>query len=494
MDDNEKGLPVEPKTDGQVVSGPDEFSSDGAVEHYIDPAAEKRLIVKLDLYLAPVMTLIFLAAYLDRANIGNAASAGMTADLHMTSGQLGNAVTLFYVLYVAFEVPCTIVVKKLHPGRMIPALMFCWSIVIIGTGFMHTANQLYASRLLLGLFESGMFPCLAVYLSTFYKREEQGLRIAYLLVSAALSGAFGGLFAFALLKMDGVGGLAGWRWLFIVEGLATVVISLAIFFLLPDNFETARFLNEEDRKIMRIRAEIAARYNGKEEFEWEEIRKAFQDPKTWISCWSQFMGDICSFGLSTFLPLIIKGFGYTTVRTQLLTIPVFLVAAFFFVIVSWFSDHFGKRVFFMLPAVLVTMIGYALQLGIPISNKAVLYFSTFLIAPGIYIILGLNCTWLLNCHAGYYKRATAVGMNQTIGNAAGVVVGQIFKKTVNGKYLTGLRISLGAVLLAGCGHIALYTLLRYQNMKRERMSLEEKEEEIKNGWGGDFHPDFRYAL
>jgi MFS family permease len=305
---------------------------------------------------------------------------------------------------------------------MIPALMFCWSIVIIGTGFMHTANQLYASRLLLGLFESGMFPCLAVYLSTFYKREEQGLRIAYLLVSAALSGAFGGLFAFALLKMNGVGGLAGWRWLFIVEGLATVVISIAIFFLLPDNFETARFLNEEDRRIMRIRAEIAARYNGKEEFEWKEIRKAFQDPKTWISCWSQFMGDICSFGLSTFLPLIIKGFGYTTVRTQLLTIPVFLVAAFFFVLVSWCSDHFGKRVFFMLPAVLVTMIGYALQLGIPISNKAVLYFSTFLIAPGIYIILWLNCTWLLNCHAGYYKRATAVGMNQTIGNAAGVVV------------------------------------------------------------------------
>jgi hypothetical protein len=90
MDDNEKGLPVEPKTDGQVVSGSDEFSSDGAVDHYIDPAAEKRLIVKLDLYLAPVMTLIFLAAYLDRANIGNAASAGMTADLHMTSGQLGS--------------------------------------------------------------------------------------------------------------------------------------------------------------------------------------------------------------------------------------------------------------------------------------------------------------------------------------------------------------------------------------------------------------------
>jgi hypothetical protein len=85
-----RGLPDKPQTEGHLVSGSDGLSFDAAVEHYIDPAAEKRLIVKLDLYLAPVMTLIFLAAYLDRANIGNAASAGMTADLHMTSGQLGS--------------------------------------------------------------------------------------------------------------------------------------------------------------------------------------------------------------------------------------------------------------------------------------------------------------------------------------------------------------------------------------------------------------------
>ena len=377
---------------------------------------------------------------------------------------------------------------------------------------MQNASQLYASRLLLGFFESGMFPCLAVYLSTFYKRDEQGLRIAYLLVSAALAGAFGGLFAFALLKMDGVAGLEGWRWLFIIEGCATVVVSVIIFFLLPDNYETARFLNEDDKKIMRIRAEIAARYNGAEEFEWKEVGKAFADPKLWISCWSQFMGDICSFGLSTFLPLIIKGFGYSTVRTQLLTIPVFLVAAVIFVLVSWCSDHFNKRVAFMLPAVLVTMIGYVIQLAVPISNRAVLYFGTFLIAPGIYIILGLNCTWLLNCHAGYYKRATAVGMNQTIGNAAGIVVsdpnsfssaaktnpmkqvGQVFKKTVDGKYLTGLRISLGAILLAGCGHIALFSLLRWHNKKRDNLTPEERVMEIEHGKGGDFHPDFRYAL
>ncbi|KAL3956518.1 hypothetical protein ACCO45_009364 [Purpureocillium lilacinum] len=350
---------------------------------FIDANKEKKLIRKLDLWISPIMTIIFLTAYLDRSNIGNAASAGMVADLNMTSAELGS--------------------------RMIPFLMFCWSIVIIGTGFIHNAGHLYASRLLLGSFESGMFPCLALYLSTFYEPHEQALRISYLFVSAALSGSFGGLFAYALLKMDGVAGLAGWRWLFIVEGCATS--------------ETARFLNEEDRSLMRIRAERNARFNGKPEFDWKDVRSAATDPKLYISCFSQFMADTCSFGLSSFLPLIIKSFGYDTITTQLLTIPVFFWASIAYIAVSWLSDRWRRRAFFMMPVCLVTATGYALNIGLPVSQRGALYFSTFLIAPGIYIIVGLNCAWLLNSHAPYYKHAMAIGMNQTLGNSSGIVVG-----------------------------------------------------------------------
>ncbi|KAL4939801.1 hypothetical protein BDV06DRAFT_230815 [Aspergillus oleicola] len=464
--------------------------------YHVDPQKEKKLLLKLDTYIAPLMTIIFLAAYLDRSNIGNASSAGMTDDLGMSSNELGNAVTLFYVTYVLFELPCSLVMKKLHTGRMIPALIFGWSIVTIGTGFIHNAGQMYGCRLLLGFFESGMFPCLALYLSTFYQPREQALRVSYLLVAAALSGAFGGLFAYAILKMDGIAGLAGWRWLFIIEGCGSVVVALLVFLLLPDDYETARFLTEEDREIMRVRAALNARYNGKPDFDWAEVIKALEDPKLYISCWSQFWADICSFGLSTFLPLIIQSLGFGTVKTQLLTIPVFFWAAVGFIGVSWLSDHFRKRAAFMIPSCLVTAIGYAINLGTPSSNQAVQYFSTFLIAPGIYIVLGLNCSWLLNCHAGYYKRATAVGMNQSVGNAAGVVVGQIFKTTVDGKYLLGLSFSLGSIVLAACGHASLYLLLRYHNKKRDAMSEEEKELESEhhNRKGADFHPDFRYAL
>ncbi|THY88897.1 hypothetical protein D6C95_06953 [Aureobasidium pullulans] len=106
--------------------------------------------------------------------------------------------------------------------------------------------------------------------------------------------------------MDGVQGLEGWRWLFIVEGCLSILIAFVVYFLLPNDFETARFLTQEDKELMRTRMAMNARYNGAPEFDWKEVRKAFRDPKLYISCWCQSMADICSFGLSTFMPTIIR--------------------------------------------------------------------------------------------------------------------------------------------------------------------------------------------
>jgi hypothetical protein len=154
----------------------------------------------------------------------------------------------------------------------------------------------------------------------------------------------------------------------------------------------------------------------------EDVKKAVLDPKLYLSSWNQFMADICSFGLSSFLPLIIRSFGFDVVTTQLLTIPVFFFASCTYIVVAYSSDRWQKRAFFTMPACIFTATGYAIYLGVPSHLRGVLYFSTFLIAPGVYIIVGLNVSWLLNSHAPYYKRATAIHMNQSIGNSAGVVV------------------------------------------------------------------------
>ena len=327
------------------------------------------------------------------------------------------------VTYIAFEIPASLVLKKLRASRLIPFFIISWSIVIVGSAFVTNYAGLLATRLLLGAFESGLFPCLTLYLSTFYKKEEQARRISYLFVAAALSGAFGGLLAYGLTNLHGARSLAGWRWLFLVEGLISIVVGVVAVFMLPDNFETAWWLRPDEKALMRIRHEQTRVYLGESEtFDKAEVKLAFQDPKVWLSAGCQFCANTCSFGFSTFLPVIIRGFGYDSVRTQLLTVPVYVWASCIYIFVSFMSDRFNRRAVFMVPMALTTAAGYALLLGVPMDSTAVLYFATFVTATGIYCVVGLNVTWISNSNAGYFKRATAIGLQQTIGNSAGIMV------------------------------------------------------------------------
>ncbi|KAF2641550.1 major facilitator superfamily transporter, partial [Massarina eburnea CBS 473.64] len=482
---------------GGMVDKKDQEIADS--ELFIDPEAEKRLVRKLDLMLSPMMVLIFLVAYLDRANIGNAAIAGMNEDLNLTGNRLNVAVTLFYVTYIAFEVPASVLLKKLRPSRLIPIFIIGWSVVIIGAAFINNYASLIATRLLLGAFESGLFPCLTLYLSTYYQPLEQARRVSYLFVASALSGAFGGLLAFGLTNLHGARGFAGWRWLFLVEGVISMVVGIATIFLLPDSFETAWWLREDEKALCRLRNENSHLYQGKstteDAFDKSEVRLAFRDPKVWLNSFCQFCANTCSFGFSTFLPVIIKGFGYSSIRTQLLTVPVYIWASVVYISIAYASDYFNRRAFFMIPMALITSVGYAMMLGVSMGSTSVLYFATFVTATGIYCCVGLNVTWIINSNAGYFKRATAIGLHQTIGNSAGIMAGQIYRITNSeGRYVIGHSVSLAAMATAAIGYTAFYLILRGLNRKREAMSIDERVREIESGKMGDGHPDFRYTL
>ena len=374
--------------------------------------------------------------------VGNAAIAGMTEDLNLTGNRLNVAVTLFYVTYVAFEIPAPLILKKARPSRLIPFFIVGWSITIIGSAFVKNYAGLLATRLLLGAFESGLFPCLTLYLSTFYKPVEQARRISYLFVAAALSGAFGGLLAYGLTSLHGARGLAGWRWLFLVEGLISIVVGLMSIFLLPDNFQKAWWLREDEKAMMVVRQEQVRVYQGESDtFDKGEVKLAFKDPKVWLSAFCQFCADTCSFGFGTFLPVIIRGFGYSSVKTQLLTVPVYIWASFVYITISFFSDRIQRRAVFMVPMALVTAAGYSMMLGVSMTSTGVLYFATFVTATGIYCVVGLNVTWVSNSNAGYYKRAAAIGLQQTIGNSAGIMVSNTINSSLLYDYnLTSYRL------------------------------------------------------
>lgn len=242
----------------------------------------------------------------------------MEEDLRLEGNQFQVAVSIFYVtcwslifsLYMAshlmdtnlsldllFEVPSNLILKPLTPSRYISFVAFGWGIIAMCTGFVHNYGALIAIRLILGVVEAGLFPGLNVYLTFFYTKRELALRVGYLFVSAAISGALGGLLAYGIGQMSGVAGYNGWRWIFIIEGLPSIVIGVATFFLLPNDIEHAYFLTPEEKKFAAARH---MRHYGHTEsaqkFSKSDMMAAFKDWKIWLFCLGQFGVDTMLYG------------------------------------------------------------------------------------------------------------------------------------------------------------------------------------------------------
>ncbi|KZZ89252.1 Major facilitator superfamily domain, general substrate transporter [Ascosphaera apis ARSEF 7405] len=397
-------------------------SDPGSIESFnIDPEKEKQLLVKLDLFLAPIICLAYLCCFLDRSNIGNVKVAGMPEDIHASSSQFSTAVSILYATYVSLETPWSLSLKRLTPRYVLTGLCMVWSLTTIFTGFVQNPGGLYATRLILGACEAGLFPALTLYLSGIYQRDELAKRISYLFVATALAGAFGGLLAYGILYMDGTAGVAGWRWVYIIEGLFSFVVGLLIWFGLPNDISKAYFLNHEERELTLARKRISEAYNGESKFSWREVMITVKDPKTYLSGCISFCQDILLYGFSTFLPSIIEAMGHEGFAVQYLTIPVYILGGICFLVFAWFSDKTRTRGPFIFFANFFGIAGYIILLTV--HNNGIKYFATFLCAIAVYTGPGMNVTWLTVNFAPHYRRATAIGMQQTIGNTAGIVAG-----------------------------------------------------------------------
>lgn len=184
----------------------------------IDRQAERALIRKLDRHIIPTVMMAYLLCFLDRTNIGNARIFGMEKELNMSGNMYQIAVAVLFIPYILIEVPSNLVIKKFRPSRWLPFITVSWGIVSTLTGIVQNYTGLIVVRVLLGLLEGGLLPGLTVYLTLFYTKKEIALRFSYLFFATALAGACGGLLAYAIGFMDGIKGLSGWRWIFIIEG------------------------------------------------------------------------------------------------------------------------------------------------------------------------------------------------------------------------------------------------------------------------------------
>lgn len=174
-------------------------------------------------------------SFLDRTNIGNARLFGLERDLGMTGLDYNIALAVFFPTYVLAEVPSNMMIKKFSPAAWITFIMFIWSIVVIGMGFVTSFGGLVAVRAILGLAEGGLFPGVTYYITLWYRRHECGFRVALFFSAATAAGAFGGLLAAAIGKMNGVAGRSGWSWIFIIEGILTIFFACFAYFIIVNS-------------------------------------------------------------------------------------------------------------------------------------------------------------------------------------------------------------------------------------------------------------------
>ncbi|MBE3045874.1 MFS transporter [Candidatus Bathyarchaeota archaeon] len=386
----------------------------------IDEEAEKKLLRKLDAWIVPPVMLLYLLSFLDRVNIGNARLYHMEEDLGLEGNQYQTAVSMLFVTYILSELPSNLVIKKFRPSRWLAFITTTWGIVATCTGLTQNYAGLMACRVILGALEGGLFPGLTIYLTMFYTKREYGLRIGYLFVSAAIAGSLGGLLAYGIGHMDGIGGYRGWRWIMIIEGLPTFILGIAIWWWLADDPDSAHYLTPEDRALIdaRMRRQIGHTKSG-DLMHKEDVYAGLKDIKIWLFCVGQFGGDIILYGYSTFLPTIISGLGdWSTAQVQALTIPCYAFGAISYLTVAWLSDRTQKRAIFAIIFGVICTAGYAILVSNAPGN--VKYFGCFLIAMGLYVIVGIPLAWLPSNNPRYGKRTVATGLQLTIGNSAGV--------------------------------------------------------------------------
>ncbi|KAL2267383.1 hypothetical protein VTJ83DRAFT_4660 [Remersonia thermophila] len=457
---------------------------------------ERQLLWKLDLQIIPWLCILYLLAFLDRANIGNAKIAGLTKDLDLTTSQFNATLTIFFVSYSVFEPLTNVLLKRMRPSIFIPLIMLAWGLTMTFMGFVHNYAGLMAARWFLGLTEAGLFPGLNYYLSCWYKRSELGIRVAIFFSSAAIAGSFGGLLAAAIEQMHGVGGKPGWAWIFILEGLLTVVFAVASFWMVHDFPSEAKFLSREDlaRVLRRLREDNQSSAE-QESYSHGALWSSLLDWKMWLGM-AIYMGTtVPLYAFSIFLPTIISEMGWATnvVQTQLYSVPPYVAAALLTVVVGWLADRTRTRGIYNLVSSSLGAVGFAMLLGS--TNPGVQYAGTFLGAMGIYPCISNTITWMANNVEGVYRRGIILGFVIGWGNLNGIVSSNIYFSPP--RYIEGHAIVLAflAVFLFG-GSLLMTVLLRVENKRRKagkRDYWAEGKSEKELVQRGDMRPDFIYT-
>ncbi|KAI7866807.1 major facilitator superfamily domain-containing protein [Spinellus fusiger] len=461
----------------------------------IDPASPeelKKIIWKLDFRILPLLSLLYLSSYIDRTNIGNAKLFGLATDIEISANDYNWALSIFFIGYVLFEIPSNLVLKIIGPNKWIPIQTICWGVVMISMAAVKNGAGLIVARFFLGITESGLTPGIIFYLTLWYRRREQAARMAFFFSASTVAGAFGGVLAYGITYMDGLLHLHGWQWLFIIEAIPTILLSIVTFYTLPNLPENSKFITEREREVIIHRLKLDLNSSDDTEFSWNQFKMAFTDWRVYMYILINICGAVPVSSLGLFLPTIINNMGYTSVTAQAMSAPPYAIACLFTVLVSIHADRRGERGYHIAASAFVAMIGYILLASITDKSPVVMYIAAIIATTGTFAHAPPMLCWSSANVGGYTKKATAIAFQVGLGNLGGVIGGQIYRVSDAPHYTNG-HIACACLLFGSVSFSLLFKyLLEKENNRRKNLSSEEYEKESSGINLCDRHPDFRY--
>ncbi|RDL36438.1 uncharacterized protein BP5553_05790 [Venustampulla echinocandica] len=463
-------------------------------DEVIDPVIEARLVRKMDIRFLPIVTLIYLFAFIDRSNAGNARVLGMEKDLKLTGDRFNIGLSAFYVTYVVFEVPANLLCKKFGPKLWLPFLAISFGLVTTCMSVLQNYHGFVAARVILGVFEAGIMPGITYTLSCYYRRHELVKRVGAYASVASLSGAFGGLLASGLTQIPPWGMIHTWRNIFFFEGLISILLGVIAYTLLPTSPETASFLTEEERRLAVKRISIDTKSRSVEKLEMRYVKRAFFSINTVLMSCASFCTLLTMNSMALFVPSLLSGMGYSGIHSQLLSVPPYAWAACFCVTVTYLSDRTKTRGLWLIGAMPFTALGFILLLTV--NQVGVRYFAIFLCLTGAFTASPTLLAWSVENSAGHTTRAIVAGTTVGFGNIGGILATWTYVVDDGPKYVRGHAINLSfaclAVLILGAS--TLY--LRWENRQR---SLGRRDYRLSGlttlaaSQLGHKHPEFRFT-
>ncbi|KAI1816201.1 MFS general substrate transporter [Poronia punctata] len=415
------------------------------------PAQARRITARVDRRLVTVTGIMYCISVMDRTNLGAAAIAGMNKELDLVNNRYSLVTLLFFITYILFQPPATVACRKFGPRPFLAFITIAWGIVLIGLGLVHNWGGLAVLRVVLGLFEAGFFPSVIYLLGTWYTRFEMGKRYAFFYVIGCLASAFSGIIAFGLIHLNGAGGLAGWRWIFIFEGLLTVAIGFLGYWLLVDFPDSDRkvwsFLSPKERAWVVRKVKADRGDSDVTEFDIWKFLGAGKDWKLWAYGGIGLGTSTINYSFSYFLPIILNdNLKFSAGASQILVAPPYGFAAIYMFGINWLGDKYRCRG----PVIVFNMI--VCLIGLPIlgwhSQPYVRYFGAFLICAGANANLPSALALQGTNIRGQWKRAFCSAMFVGLAGIGGIAGALVFRDQDRATgYKPGLWACITAALL-----------------------------------------------